>query len=301
VPGTKITFKARRAQYFRGENILLDYQIEYHGEGALAVDTQSGPGAPDCTVVTPDADGKKAAASTRKYQSNGQSGTSLRRGGSTRYTIPLSFYIRLEKPGKYRIRAAHNLYWTDRSVAITRDDPRWAETTLEVIMPDEVQARKVVEGMLRAKDNIERYWTWDSSDYADFVCLRYPVYLPILEKMAADTRGDKRALLGIANNPTPEATEAIFRLLKTADNKQRKRLVAALCDRLPEPKGVNRRGRRNPIQSEVTDGKVLDRDADPKLVSVSWRDDFAAPVRQFPRPVWLAAPRKTSWRSTTVS
>src|SRR5208283_468553 len=29
VPGTKITLKARKAQYFLGENILLDYQIEY--------------------------------------------------------------------------------------------------------------------------------------------------------------------------------------------------------------------------------------------------------------------------------
>jgi hypothetical protein len=109
VPGTNITLKARKAPYFLGENILLDYQVEYHGAGALAVDTITGLGSPDCTVVALDADGKKAPASTREFRSTGQSGRYLRRGDSVRFTIPLSYYCRLEKPGKYRIRAAHNL------------------------------------------------------------------------------------------------------------------------------------------------------------------------------------------------
>jgi hypothetical protein len=155
-------------------------------------------------------------------------------------------------------------------------------------MPDDAQASKVVEQMLRAKEDVVRYQrafcTWDANDYADFACLRYPVYLPILEKMADDARGDKRALLGIAHNPTPEATQALMRLLKTADNDHLKTIVAALCDRLPEPKGGSRRDRRNPIHIEVTDDGVRDdRDADPKLVKGSWRDYFSAPMCQFAR------------------
>jgi len=151
VPGTKITLKARKARYFLDENILLDYQIEYDGEDALAVDTITGLGSPDCTVVVLDFSGTKALASTRPFHSTGQSGRTLRRGGSVRFTIPLSYYCRLEKPGKYRIRAAHNLLWTDRDIAIAEGDPRLAVTTIEVSMPDDAQARKVTEQLLRAK------------------------------------------------------------------------------------------------------------------------------------------------------
>src|SRR5262249_5624354 len=216
--------------------------------------------------------GKKAPASTREFHCTGQGGRPLRRGDSAHFTIPLSYYCRLEKPGKYRVRAAHNLQWTDRNVAIAEDDPRWAETTIEVPAPDDAQAGAVVERMLRAKEDVARYQrafcTWSTGDYADFACLRYPVYLPVLEKMAADPRGDRRALLGIAHNPAPEATQVLLRLLKTADKDRRKRIVAALCDRLPEPKGVTRPTRRNPILSQ---------DPDPELVTPSRRDAFAGP------------------------
>jgi hypothetical protein len=303
VPGTKITLKARQAKYFLGENILLDYQIEYSGDGALAVDTATGLGSTDCTVLALDANGKKAAASTRAFHCTGQSGGLLRQGDSISFTIPLSYYCRLEKPGKYRIRAAHNLYWTDPNVAIAEDDRRWAETTIEVVMPDEAQARKVVENMLGAKEDVKRYQagytTWNTGDYADFACLRYPVYLPILEKMVSDEaadkreqlriRADSRALFGIAHNPAPEATQALLHLLKTTDPERRKAVVAALCDRLPEPKGIRRPNRCNSLRAE---------DADPQLVNRSWRAEFDGPMRAYarnaladtdPELVWCAA------------
>lgn len=288
VQGTKITLKARKAQYFLGENILLDYQIDYDGEAALEVGTITGLGSTDCRVIVLDSTGKKAPASTRPFHSTGQSGIVLRRGESERFTIPLSYYCRLEKPGEYRIRAAHNLLWTKRDIAIAGGDPRWAETTIEVSMPDDAQAHKVIEQMLRAKEDVRlyqrAYCTWKTNDYADFACLRYPIYLPILENMAGDAHGDQRALIGIAHNPTPEATQALLRLLKIADRDHLKRIVAALCDRLPEPNGVNRRDRRHPIQTEVAEDTVIDqRDTDPILVKGSWRDDFSAPMRQFAR------------------
>jgi hypothetical protein len=294
IAGTKITLKASKAKYFLGENILLDYRISYDGEGALDVYTVTGLGSPDCTVVAIDEDGKKAPASTRVFHSTGQSGRLLRRGDYVRFTIPLGHYCRLEKPGKYRIRAAHNLRWTDWDVAIAKDDPRWAETTIEVSMPDEAQARAVVERMLRASEDVKRYQqafcTWNTGDYADFACLRFPVYLPILEKMAADKHGDSRALLGIAHNPAPAATQTLLRLLKTADKDRRKWITSALCDRLPEPKGVNPPYRRSPIPHEFNRvyrrNPIPHEDADPKLVKPSWRGEFAAPMRQFARQ-WL--------------
>ena len=78
--------------------------------------------------------------------------------------------------------------WTDRRDPIAEGDPRWAETVIEVGMPDDPQAGEVVEQMLQAKEDVARYQsafcTLDIHDYADFTCLRYPVYLPILEKLA---------------------------------------------------------------------------------------------------------------------
>jgi hypothetical protein len=291
-PCTKIDLKARKAHYFLGENILLDYQVEYHGEGALVVGTVTGLGSPDCTVIVLDSGGKKVPASTRKFRATGQSGRFLRRGDSQGFTIPLSYYCRLEKPGKYRIRAAHNLFWSHQGVAIAEGDPRWTEVTIEVRMPDEAEAGKVVEQMLRAREDVRIYQrafcTWETSDYADFACLRHPVYLPILEKLVEDVRGDRRALLGIAHNPTPEATQALLRLSTTRDRGRLKRVVAALCDRLPEPKGVHRQNRRHPIQVEIADDGGLDaRDADPALVKTSWQGDFSAPTRKFARELLM--------------
>jgi hypothetical protein len=281
VPGTRITLEARKAKYCLGESILLDYRISYDGDGALDVGTITGLGSPDCTVVAIDEDGNKAPTSTRVFHSTGASGRVLRRGGSVRFTIPLGHYCRLEKQGKYRIRAAHNLHWTQWGVTIAKDDPRWAEATIEVRMPDEAEARQVIEEMLMRNKDVKRYQgaycTWNTGNYSDFACLGYPVYLPILEKMAAGKHGDTQALLGIAHNPSPEATRVFLRLLKTANSDRRRWIAGALCDRLPEPKGVKRRDRRNPFAFE---------DADPKLVKHSWRGEFAATVRRFARE-WL--------------
>jgi len=72
MPGTKITLKARKTKYFLGENILLDYQISYDGEGALAVDTASGRGSTDCTVIAIDQDGKKSPPLHVSFTAPGQ-------------------------------------------------------------------------------------------------------------------------------------------------------------------------------------------------------------------------------------
>ena len=283
MPGTKITLKPRKTKYFLGENILLDYQVSYDGDGGLEVDSYCGLGSDDCAVIATDQAGNQAPASTLGYHGTGSSGRPLHRGDSISFTIPLIHYCRLDKPGTYRIRGAHNLNWSDgdtaaeRSRTIPKDDPRWAETTIEVSMPDEAQARKVVEDMRRLKTDVDYYrhsCGWETGDYADFRCLQYPVYLPILKELAAGKHSDNRLLLGIIHNPTPEATEALLRLLKDADKDRVKRIISALCDRLPDPQGVDRPGRANPIGFE---------DDDPKLVKHSWRGDFAVPLRRFAR------------------
>ena len=251
----------------------------------LAVDSYTGLGSPDSTVIAIDSDGKKLAASTREFRGTGQSGRPLRRGNCKSFTIPLSYYCRLEKPGKYCIRAAHNLYWTDRDAAFAEDDPRWAETIIKVSMPDDAQAKQVVEQMLRAKEDVVCYprafCTWSTEEYADFACLRYPVYLPILEKMAADTHGDRRPLL--RHRPQLDAGGGAGAVAAVEDREQGtiKRIAAALIDRLPEPKGVNRPDRCNPLRIKVADDGVTGpRDADPRLVKPWWRGEFTVRIRR---------------------
>jgi hypothetical protein len=296
MPGTKITMKPRKADYLLGENILLDYQISYDGEGGLAIDTATGIGTDSCLVVATDAAGKRVPASTLEFHCTGQAGGFVRRGAPWTYTIPLTYYCRIDKPGTYRVRVIHDLYWSTNALSgktrpiskydplsAAKDDPRWAEATITVRMPDEAQARKVVDDMRRLPLDVEYYrhlgGVWETDDYADFACLAFPVYLPILAELAKDKRDGNRALMGIAHIPTPEATQTLLRLMASADQEGRRRITAALCDRLPDLPGVNRSERENPIQFL---------DADPKQVKASWRDDFAVPTRQIARKMLTA-------------
>jgi hypothetical protein len=236
MPGTKITLQRRKDKYFLGENILLDYKITYDGEGALAIDMISGLRQPDCYVIATDLAGNRVSDCTMKFDITGQSGGYVRRGHAATLTIPLMLYCRFEKPGVYRVRAAFDLYWSKKDhpgwslPAIPKDDPRWAETSITLALPDATQARQVVEQMCRnrlcAHDSHDnqpyRNW-WVIPEYADFTCLQYPVYLPILGELASGKRGDKRALVGITHIPTPEAAVTLLRLLKDADKVGRTR------------------------------------------------------------------------------
>jgi len=282
VPGTKITLKPRKDKYFLGENILLDYRISYDGDGALDVRWISGLRTVYSSVIATDQAGNRVPESTLKFDCTGGGGTSLRRGASIALTIPLMRYCRFEKPGTYRVRVAYNLGWskgdygTWAQPAVPQDDPRWAETTILLAMPDAVQAREIVESMRRLRSDVGCYrhlsGFYQMSDFADFVCLQYPVYLPILEELAAGKDGDTKALIGIAHIPTPEATDLLIRLLKHPNREFALKVAGALYDRLPEPQATPGRERKNPIEAE---------DADPQLVKQAWRNDFAPPVREF--------------------
>ena len=53
---------------------------------------------------------------------------------------------------------------------------------------------------------------WEKADYADFMCLQYPVYLPILEEIAAS--GDEKGADGHCPYSPPEAIEALLVFVK---------------------------------------------------------------------------------------
>ncbi len=267
--GIKITLKPHKDKYFLGESILLDYQISYTGSGELHTNGVTGQGAPDYQVIVTDQAGKEVAKSTRPPMINGQGGYVLRAGDSCKDAIPLDFYRRLEKPGFYRVRVAHHLNLS--KPPIPKDDVRWGEAAIEVLMPSPQQAKEIVERMRHLESDIASH---SAENCTDFAGLRFPVYLPILEATVKDKQGDKRAILGITHMPTPEATGSLIGLLKDADKELSRRIVAALCDRLPTPTGMQRKERENPIRF---DG------ADVKLVKSAWRDNHSVAMRQLAR------------------
>ena len=89
------------------------------------------------------ADGSKAP-DPRPNQSSmgGLGGTHLLKPGAVYYqSLQLSRYVRLEKPGTYRVRASTGLGWTP-----TKQRPLPApEATITVAMPTAEQAKAVVE------------------------------------------------------------------------------------------------------------------------------------------------------------
>lgn len=256
LPGTKISLKPRKDKYFLGENILLDYRVLYEGEGRVDVWNPDGLRSDYCHVMATNQAGQRVPECTMRFDEGGSGGSVLRRGVSDTLTIPLMRFCRLEKPGVYRVRAAFDLGWSKGDYsqpgapAVPENDPRWAETSIIVAMPDDVQARRVVEHMrqLRSAAHDAHPDCWNPSDYADFTCLQYPVYLPILEELATGNGGDEEALTGIAHIPAPEATEALVRLLKHPNKAFALKVAGALNDRLPEPQAAQRGKRSNPVR-----------------------------------------------------
>ena len=287
-----ITLHARKASYFLGENILLDYKIAYKGDGDLGAGFNS-----NCRVIATDTADRRVAESGIPWHCNGGSGIGISRNEPGTYTVPLMRHCNFDKPGTYRIQVVHSLGWSDARGKyqypndIPPDDFRWAETTITLIMPDAQQARQVVEAMRRSPDDFANYnydtnhllsdKSWRRSEYPDFVdftCLRYPIYLPILMELATGTSGDERALAGIAHTPAPEATAALVALLKHPNPGFALRAAGALNDRLPDP-SIKRDHRKNPCQ---------DQDADLTQVQGLWDPKLAPDIREYARKILLA-------------
>ena len=232
-----------------------------------------------CYVIAADVSGNRVPDCGIRVDGGGCLSGPLRNGDSFTLTVPLMRCCHFEKPGLYNVRVAYELLWSkNESDAIPKDDPKWVEATITSMMPDAAQARGVVGEMCR-----NPFWfhghTYEHErdrgslpEFADFTCLQYPVYLPILAELTAGKEGDERALTGIAHIPTDEATETLVRLLRHPNRDFALKAAGALNDRLPEPLAGHPHKWANPIQLE---------DADPKLVRGTWRGDLDPAVRRF--------------------
>jgi hypothetical protein len=283
LPGVKISLRPRKVSYFLGENILLDYRIDYEGDGRFFAYFQQ-----PCRVIATDEAGNRVAKCGIPWHCHGSGGEGSARGSFCTYTVPLMRHCNFEKPGVYRIRVAHDLLWSKNDIPL--DDPRWTETTLTLVMPDAAQARKIVEAMSQLPGDFPNgtldinelfgggLWARPGyPDFADYTCMRYPVYLPILAEAAATAKdGEDWARAGIAHIATTQATVALVGLLKHPNREFALRVAGTLADRLP-----GQRQGSNPYRDE---------DADPARVRGLWDPKLAGPVREFARKILAEGP-----------
>ncbi|MDR1284304.1 MAG: hypothetical protein LBK99_26350, partial [Opitutaceae bacterium] len=160
-------------------------------------------------------------------------------------------YHHFDKPGRYTIRITHDLGWngthfekdartellektcarlvsrhtlgkeqTPQEPVFPGDLPGWkspvAQIEIEFVMPDELQARRIVTAAADVLEIIHSGSPYPDdlsekiSDENDFA---HPVYLPILKKRAEDEFGGHTSFLtALAHIPTREAIEALIEI-----------------------------------------------------------------------------------------
>jgi len=289
-----VTLTPLKKRWFLGENIQAHYRVKNCGTLPFKVDFGGDyRGASRhlrFKVIAHDARGRKLAdPDPSGFCMGGMSSTRvLNPGDSFFQTLPLVPYARFERAGTYRVRLFHDLGWKlplrrakGRVVLPPSTDSRWTQTTLELVQPNPAQARRVVARMAKLPTDPNATWGKKSGTYSDFGCLRYPVYLPILEQRVRKGLGVSQALRGIANIPTPAATAALIRLLRHPGGRISQRVVGALSMRLPDPMLQGKLGPRNPFFNTLKPQRLY-------LIKHGWRPRFADAVRAAARRLLAA-------------
>lgn len=277
-----------KPRYYLGENVLLHYEVKNTGQKPIHVETggdyRGSPRHLRFRVIATDEDGQAMADPTPDPECFGGLGgaTTIKPGESFFDCVPVMRYCVFDNPGKYTVRVSHDLGWSEgrERDKIAEGDVRWASTQIELVMPDADQAAQVVATMQR-QTNSGGTIGKKREPFADFACLRYPVYLPMVWQLAVT--GDVRAFESLAATPTPEATRAIVDSLSHDKPEVVDAAVNALRGRLPHP--------------SLTDDKVrcvwrsdAQRKRQRAVVEQTWRGEFAAPVMAYARKTLALSP-----------
>lgn len=137
--------------------------------------------------------------------------------GSSVISVVPGDYVRLDRPGKWTLRMFHDLGMGPQQ---GDQDRRWATATVDLVMPDEIQARAVLaqhERLVTAAldDRTAHRWpTTGERHHAgpDFKAMAFPVFLPLL--MEKSRQGSRMAIEGISAMPTSEACDTLLDLLQ---------------------------------------------------------------------------------------
>lgn len=203
-------------QRFLGENVLVHFCLENLTANALPIDVggdyRFASRSTRFHVEARDAAGKPMPDPDPEPDGFGglkMLGQQLEAGQRWCQSLPLHRYVRIDAAGRYVISATHDLGWP-------KGTPPTGETAVTLRMPSAAEAERVV----RATEK-------------DFSALRYPIYLEPLKKRAAE--GDKDAVVGIGEIPSPAATEALLALLDSSSPEVANAAARALALRLPDP------------------------------------------------------------------
>ena len=220
--GAKVTLKTDRAEYFLGENVLVDFILENTSDQPFKMsyggDYRGSSRSLRYIVTATDELGQEAEdPDPSKMNFGGLGGEKeIKPGENYTESLALMRYCRIVKPGRYTIRAVHDFGWKE-------DDQRKrpvGETVLTFRLPTPDEAEAVVTAV-------------EVSDYADFSYLTYPVYLkPLLQRVEA---GDYRTLVSIGGMATREATEALINLSLNANPELARTAINLLVMRMPNP------------------------------------------------------------------
>jgi len=272
--GAKVTLKTGHAEYFLGENVLVDFVLENTSDQPFQISTggdyRGSSRALRFIVTATDETGNVAEdPDPSKMNFGGLMGSEeVKPGGNFTRTLLLMRYCRIAKPGRYTIRATHDFGWKESS---QRKRPV-GETVLTFREPTPDEAEAVVSAMETLPDlhdlsHIPRVGQ-GRSDYADFSYLTHPVYLkPLLRRVEA---GDYKGFVGLGGIATREATEALVNLSTNANPELARMAINLLVMRMPNPAN---------FKYAFWNGPPFTTEFRQHLVEQSWDAEFAPALR----------------------
>jgi hypothetical protein len=230
----KVTLEFDRPDYFLGENVLVHFVLQNTGdtpfEASWGHDYRGASRHLRFKVTATDEAGQAAEDPDPSGMCMGGLGgpNTLKPGEKFTTSLPLMRYCDIVKPGVYTIRATHDFGWKESE----RKRPV-GQTTITFRMPNAEQAERIVSEMAKLPAWPNTFWGKRSPPYADFSCLRHPVYLDILANRARNK--DQRAFEGLGRIPTVKATESLIQLAGDPDTALALKAADSLNNRLPYP------------------------------------------------------------------
>lgn len=266
----KVTLAFDRPDYFLGENVLAHFVLQNIGdepfEASFGFDYRGASRHLRFKVTATDEAGQVAEDPDPSRNCMGGLGgpVTLKPGETFTTSLPLMRYCQIDKPGSYAIRATHDFGWKEgeckRPVG---------EATITFRMPDAAEAKRIVSQMEKLPNDPNATWGRRSRDYADFGCLRQPVYIePLVRRARA---GNRRAFDGLGCIATLKATEALIQLADDSHGKLALDAARTLNGRLPHPEFDKTLPERRPFHRRLETRRWLAKRA--------WDAKFALQVR----------------------
>ncbi len=242
----ELSLEVASPRFFLGENVLVHHVVTNPGPTPTSIgwggDYRGGTRHARYRVEVIAEDGARAPDPDPSGFNMGGLGGDYEIEPGARYvqTLGLGRYARIERPGRYRVRVFHDLGWDAPEGGPTPEDPRWSEIEVTMVMPDAIEARRVVDRMRGIPEDPGVSHGEPRPPYPDYLALQYRPYLPILRALVVEERATE-LMAGIAMMPLPEATDVLLELAAHPVPEISVTATEAVIARLPPIAGPNQR------------------------------------------------------------